>query len=263
MPDKDKKAINISYRRVSLFSPRMTWIVLLLIILLGAFFLRLTFVKESDRKKYKELIENAESSQSSTNGTAYTARQERQGIQKDMFFHAGGLDRLQIRLIADRAQLVLDHQDAHTYIVEQMQKVKCTMQEELYYLLPDGREACLQANGKLGLRENDATNPLVEVTLDSPGLQPMQMIRFIEANDAEYHYKDDRFVGHGVTIYRFIMHGHELKEVTDTSKPLMKGTAESVEFSLKSKNKDLNFKAHHLKATFFDMRTNKQKKMNL
>lgn len=238
-------------RRVSLFSPRFTLVVLLLLGLLATIFWRLGLVTENDVQEYNQLMTDAESSQTSVHGTPYTARQERKGIQKDMFFQSGG-NRLQIRLTADNAQLVLDHQDAHTYVVEHMQKVRCCMQEELYYLLPDGREALPQPNGKLLLRSADEKDPVSWISMDTPGLRPMEIIRYIEADEAEYHYKDDRFIAHLVKIARYALPSHQLGAVND-SKPLMKGTADKVEFSLNGKDKDLNFKAHHLKATFFEM----------
>lgn len=208
-------------------------------------------VSESDAKEYGKLMADAESSHSSAHGTPYTARQEREGIQKDLFFQKGN-DRLQIRLTAEQAQLVLDHQDMHTYVVEHMQHVKCYMQEEIYYILADGREALPQPNGQLLLRSADEKDPASWLSIDTPGLKPMEVIRYIEADEAQYHYKDDRFAARSVKITRYSIPGHQLKEMNDQAKPLMKGTADRVEFSLKAKDKDLNFKAHHLKAAFFD-----------
>lgn len=240
------------YCRVSLFSPLFTLGIVFLLVLLGIFFWYFGHVTERDEKEYQQLMTDAESSQSSTQSTPYTARQDRQGIQKDMFFQRGA-NRLHIRLTADQAQLVLDHQDAHTYVVEHMQKVKCIMQEELYYLLSDGREALPQLNGQVLLRSANAKDQAAWLPLDTSQMQAMEIIRVIEANQAEYHYKDDRFLAHDVKISRFSMPGHQIKEINVQNKPLMKGSAEKVEFSLKDKDKDLNFKAHHLKARFFDI----------
>lgn len=242
---------NNSYGRVSLFSPLFSLGVFLLVVLLAAVFWHMAFITESDEKEYHRLMADAESSHSSSQGTPYTARQERQGIQKDMFFHKAN-NRLQIRLTADNAQLVLDHQDAHTYIVEHMQQVKCMMQEELYYILPDGREASPQPNGQLLIRSANENDQASWLPSDTPGLQPMEIIRYIEADDAEYHYKDDRFVAHSVKITRYRMPTHHLQKIDEQARPLMKGNAKKVEFSLKGKNADLNFKAYHLKATVFD-----------
>ncbi len=247
-----KKPLN-SYQRISLFSLRFSFTVLFLLTLLGIVFWRMGLITESAEKEYYKLMADAESSRSSSiHEKPYTARQERQNIQKDLFFNKDN-KRLQIHLTAAKAQLVLDHKDAHAYLVEHMQQVKCLMQEELYYVLPDGQEALLQPNGQLLLRSSSEKDPASWLPANTPNLKLMQIIRFIEADEADYYYKDDRFVAQTVKITRYSIPGHQLHEINSQAKFLMKGTAESVEFSLKGKNKDLNFKAHHLKGAFYDV----------
>jgi hypothetical protein len=244
-PDNNK-------RRVSLFSLQFTCVVLAFISLLGIVFWRMGRVTEDEVKEYNQLIADAESSGATVQRTPYTARQDRQGVQKDLFFQRDN-QRMHIRLSAAKAQLVLDHQDLHSYVVEHMQNVDCYMQEELYYQLPDGREALLQPNGQLLLRSGDEKKEASWMPMDTPGLQPMQVIRYIQADQAEYHYKDDRFIAYLVKITRYAIPGHQLKEAKQNSKMLMKGTADQAEFCLKRKDKDLNFHAQNLKATFFDI----------
>lgn len=238
-------------RRVSLLSLPFAVFILVMLLALGIAFWRLGSVTEKDTNEYLQLMTDAESSHTAVQGAPYTAKQERQGIQKDMYFQKG-TDRLHIQLISAQAQLVLDHQDMHTYVVEEMRQVKCWMQEELFYVLPDGKEAFLQPNGQLLLRASDEKNLQSWISLDTPGVQPRSIIRYIEADEALYHYKDDRFEAHQVKITRYSIPGHQLKAMNDQATLLMKGTAGEVEFSLKSKDKDLNFKAYHLKANFYD-----------
>lgn len=240
-----------SYRRVSLLRPRSLLMLFFFVFVLGFFFVYLGRVTEDVTQEYNQLLAQVESSHSPTQDTPYTAKQERHSIQKDLFFHRGA-QRLHIVLTAVDAQLVLDHQDAHTYIVEHMQKVKCLMQEELYYILPDGKEYTPQPNGQLLLREADEKDQASWLSADTPGLKPMTTIRCIDADEAEYHYKDDRFVAYAVNITRYTIPGHQ-SMMNNQAKLLMKGKADKVEFSMKAKEKDLDFKAHHLKATFFDM----------
>ncbi len=246
---------NVHDRPIFLFSLRFSLTVGLSLLLLGIAFWRMGYVTEKDMKEYLQLMSESETSSVKVN--PYTARQERLGIQKDMFFQKGN-DRLQIRLKAEKAYLVLDHQDTHTHIVERMHHVKCCMQEELYYVLPDGREALQQPNGQLLIRSADDKDQASWVSKNTPGIQLREIIRYIEADEAEYHYKDDRFVANGVKITHFSMPGHQLQDINEQAKILMKGTAMKVEFTLKEKDRDLNFKAEHLKATFFDL-----EKMNL
>lgn len=240
-----------THEYISLLSKPIILILGVLFVLTGIFFFRMGRVTDSEIQEYKMLMENAESYHSSAKQTPYTAHQDRERIQKDLFFYKGN-DRLQIRLIADEAQLVLDHQEADTQVIEHMHNVKCAMQEELYYKLPNGKEASRQSDGRLLLRQGNPQDPASWITLDLPGLMPMQIIRFIDANDATYEYKTDRFVADNVRISRYAIPGHQLREVGQQAAPLMSGTAKHVEFSLKNEGRDFNFKAHQLKAAFHD-----------
>lgn len=254
MPNKkpshtDKKE---RYEYVSLLSPRFMLVIGGFFAALILIFMRMGAVTQSTVDTYEEMVRDATSSHTTAQKDPYTAQQNRSRIQKDLFFYKGQ-DRLQIKLKAAEAQLVLDHKDSETQIVEHMQKVKCVMQEDLYYLLPNGKEVLKQIDGRLLIRNADPQNPDSWVSPDTAGLVPMQLVRFIDAEDAQYEYKADRFIADNVRISRYAMPGHELKEGAKQVKPLMSGTAKRVEFSLKGNGNDLNFKAYHLKATFHDM----------
>ncbi|MBN9378454.1 MAG: hypothetical protein BGO14_08150 [Chlamydiales bacterium 38-26] len=246
---KDKKN---DYRRISLFSPLFIFLIGMCACGVIFVFWRLSSVNPSDIAEYHQLVADAELSHSTADASPYKARQERKGVCKDLIFHKGP-QRLQIRIDAAAAQLVLDHQEIHTSIVEHMQKVKCYMQEELYYLLPDGSEALLQPNGKLLVRQSDPLDPQSWYSLEDPRIQPMQIMRFLEAEEAEYYYKSDRFVADSVKVTRYAASGHELMQDLTQAKILMKGFAQKVEFSLQGPQTELQFQAHHLKATFFDL----------
>lgn len=184
-----------------------------------------------------------------TQTTPYSSKQQRLKVQKDVLF-AQGQDRLQLRLNAEDSQLVLDH-DKDTEIIEHMNGVTCMMQEQVYWVLPDGREATLQSNGKLLIRNADPEEEISWLPKEAKGLKPMQVIRYLEADTASNHYKKDLFVAENVRISSYAVPGHHLVDKIDTKKPLMKGTAQAVEFSLSGR--DLNFKAHQLKATLFSL----------
>lgn len=238
------------YRRVSLFAPAFTLLLIFFTVCVGVLFWRMGRVRESEEREYRQLMLDAESS-GSVNSTPYTARQERQGVQKDFFF-SKGKERLQIRLKAETAQLILDQKDVQTQIIEKMQKVKCFMQEELYYLMADGREVVWQPNGQFLLKQADPKDPSSWLTLNPSELFPMQVVRFLEADEAEYYYKDGRFVGEEVKISRYILEGHQLQEIAQ-GHLLMKGVAGKVEFSFNGPEKELQFSAEKLKSTFFDL----------
>jgi hypothetical protein len=144
----------------------------------------------------------------------YTAKQSRVNVQKNVSFVDHGRV-LEMRLQAGKSDLMFDHQAEKTQIVEKMENVVCLMQEELYEL---------------------------------PDHTPMQTIRSIHAKTASYYYKDDHFVADQVNYARYTFPGLTLPKNVDSGKPLMRGVAKAVEFSLDGK--EMNFKAHELKATF-------------
>lgn len=159
-----------------------------------------------------------------------------------------GPDRLRLCILADDAQMVVDHLNEESQVIEHMQGVTCYMQEELYYLLPDGREASLQVNGKLLIKKADPQQASSWLAV-SKEMKPMQLIRVMEADHASYYYKTDQFVADKVKIARYAISGHDLPKTLKKEKILMKGNAAKVQFFLNGK--DLNFQATQLKASIF------------
>lgn len=170
---------------------------------------------EEDVKEYEKLMQNSDPNKANKESPVYTAKQQRQGSNKEILYSKGD-SRLKLRICSRHAELVLDHREEKTEIIENMHGVVCSMQEELYYALPNSKE-------------------------------PMQVIRYLEADEAIYRYKTDTFTAERVRISRYVVPGHELVENFEGVKPLMSGIAKKIEFSLSGE--DLNFTAHGLKAT--------------
>lgn len=197
---------------------------------------------------YNELMVNAGVKKSDVKAAPYQVKQQRTKVQKDLLFTENE-NRMQLRLIAESSQMVLDHHDQSTEIVEHMNQVVCHMQEELYYTLPNGDEAIISKDNKLILRNHDPKDAKSHVSKDTPGLKPMQIVRVLEADVGAYYYKSDLFHAENVKIQRFIMDGHEFTTGLTQTKKIMNGIADSAQFSLDGKN--MNFKANKLKATFY------------
>lgn len=180
--------------------------------------------------------------------SSYEAKQKKEHLQKDITFVENGR-RLHFRLCANDSELIFEHIQEHNEIVEKMHDVRCYMQEELYYLLPDGREAVEQADGCLLVRHADSADPVSFIPRGSPGLVPMQLIRYLEAESATYYYKDDLCTAREVSFSRYAAPGHQIGKDLQLEKLLMKGIADKIEFSLSGAH--LNFKAHGMQASFF------------
>lgn len=221
--------------------PTISICALLLFFIVGGFTIySLSFVTDADRREYQALMEHTDPEHQEEN---YSARQRHGQVCKDMLFFDKG-QRLHLRLRCAEADLILDRHEERTEMMEQMRHVTCCMQEELFYLLQDGQELVKKSDGQFGLR-ND---PNMIVSIEQQTIEPMQVIRYLTADSAVYHYFNDQFIAENVHISRFVVPGHALTETFMQMKPLMTGTARTVHFSLSGK--DLNFVAHDLKATF-------------
>ncbi len=186
-------------------------------------------ISEDNVQKYHQLIASANPINSNMKASPYTASQQRQGIQKDVYFFHDG-QRLQTRLRSSDSTMVLDNQEEGLEIIEKMQNVKGAMQEELYYLLPDGREVVHLADG-MDLSGKDAWIP-------------MQRVRYMEADFATYYYNSEKLMADGVKIYSYIMPSHKLPDSFNEAKPVMTGTARSIECSLAGRS--MAFRADEL-----------------
>lgn len=199
-------------------------------------------VSEHDERAYRRLVETANPVNSNVKASPYTAKQQRTNVQKDILLTQGA-DRLLVHLTSTDSVLVLDRQENKMEIIEKMDNVKCVMQEELFYVLPDGREVIRRSDGNLVLREAGDLIP------DAEGMQPMQHVRYMEADHATYYYKNDNVIADHVKISRYTVSGHGLVTNFAFDKPSMTGLADNVEFSLKGP--EVQFTAHRFKAIYY------------
>jgi hypothetical protein len=204
---------------------------------------------ERDIQVYRKLVSGGDPNNPDPVSNPYTATQQRVNLQKDVLLTDQG-KRLQYRLLGAKAELVLDHREGQTEVVEHMRGVKCFMQEELYYALPDGRAAILHPNGQLLLKDRDPNDPAAWISADLTKVKPMQVMRYLEADKATYYYKNDVLVAETVAVSRYVLPGHRffIRRFKDCQ-PMMAGVAQWVECTLVGKN--FNFKAQQLKATFY------------
>lgn len=200
-----------------------------------------------DQAAYHKMMQSQDDSDENT---AYTSRQQRKGLQKEIFFMDNG-ERLQLRLQSVLAELALDHHDGQTDVVEQMKDVTGDIQEAFFYVLSDGRQAMKQSDGRLLIKHADPKDEASWVSVDAAGVKPMQIVRHIEADTAFYYYKNDKFVADAVRVSRYVAPGHTIEEASQKLQPIMSGTASWVEFTLDGK--DLNFKTCRMKAKFYSL----------
>lgn len=201
--------------------------------------------------EYEQLLQISDSSKKETEPAAYLSKQMRKGISKQIFFNKGN-DTLQIKLKSENSELFLEFYHGKAEIVEKFDSARFFMQEELYYLLPDGRKAIRQSNDRLMYEGKDPALSDSWV-LDEASAVPMQTIRFLEARFAKYAYQRSHLVAEDVKIARYCLPGHQLSESQNGAKMIMSGVADTVEFSLNET--DFRINAKKFKATMPDLET--------
>lgn len=214
-------------------------------------FLLLSFIaifkisSKEDNEAYQNLM--AESTASKDKKGNYKAQQQRFNVNKHLLVSKGP-ERLQMRLNSPRSDLIFEQTDDKTEIVEHFKDVHCTMQENLIYTSKDGKEAKLQADGRLLFAGSDPNLPSSWTVINDPKLLCKQAVRQIDAVTASYHYRTEDLFAEQVKLNRFIAEGNQLTPSLMPLSSLMSGTAKTVQLSLSNNEKP--FKAQEFQATF-------------
>ena len=233
-------------RRVGLQWLIVTVFVLIMGIIVGSFYAMLPTA--TDKKEYDILVNASQAARQSESALSpYVARQGRVDVRKDIFFTEKE-GRVRFELLSADAELVFNQNEEKLQIIENMNDVQCYMQEELFFLLPDGREVSKTKEGLFYLKGKDPLQNEAHVETEETLLQPMQLVRTLEAKRASYNYSTDLFVARHATIAQYLLPGHQFTGNTINAKQLMNGIAQKVEFSLAGET--INFKAYQLKAQF-------------
>jgi hypothetical protein len=211
-------------------------------------FLFLLPLTKEDKAEYNHLLQQSlpEEQQLSP---PHKGTQQRTEVIKNIWHQ--DLQRLHFRLSCDSSTLEFDLSADSSDVLEKMYGVDCLMQEEIFYLLPDGREVKKDPSGGLYLITNNEEDEGKTWVLpeEEAKLKPFQKIRKLEAKEATYYFATGLFKADEVILKRYIVEGHNLPLIIENVEPEMRGVAKSVSFALSGKF--LNFKAKHLKATFF------------
>lgn len=197
----------------------------------------------NNKKEYQQLTQQI------NNQPKGQTTQQRYNVRKDIYF-SEGLKRKHILVICPTTELFLTSENKQSAtILEKLHKVRCWMQEELFYDLGDGQEAILQPNGKYLLRPDKNKKEMIWID-PSDADQAGQIVRYFEADEATYDYNRHLFWADNTPIARYRALSHDLLPTTESIELLMKGHAKQAKFDLHGK--DIAFHLQQLKATFFD-----------
>lgn len=242
-PQSSKQSIKFS---------RALWLAMssIAICLVGGY-LVLGSYSQTDKMAYDKLVRGEEVDSSSTE--TRVSKQQRSEIQKNVLFNHNHQD-LELRLTSQNSLLALEKTERNIEIVEHLQDVNCLLQESVYFVLPDGRQAFAQGDGRLLIKEADPKENDSWLFEEDARLIKEQILLVLKAENATYYYKGGKFVANQVSIQRYVVPGNHLEEIPTDAKRITNGVATQVKVSL---GKGLDFSADNFKAKFSTQQGNK------
>ncbi len=174
---------------------------LVLFLLLAAWGAKFLWITPYDLAITTRVMKKKERLAASSEAIKTSTHQIRQKVQKDIWFSQEAGERLHYKIQSDTSLLTLEPKGKKVEIIENLEKIKCWMQDKIYY---------------------------------SADNTPLQQLRFFEADQGTYRYSASEFDAQTVILSLFRMPGHEIPE-TLSSSPFIKGIARDVCFSVSGK----------------------------
>lgn len=185
----------------------------LLLFGLGIFLLvDLFYVTKEDQLQYQALLKKAY--MPATNRSFLNVKQERIGVHKEIWLSKSS-GRHEIHVESPYSEIIIVNQDMHATIQEKLKSAHFVMQDKLYF-----------EQGK-----------------------PIQDVRRIFAESANFSYQDRLFIGENVSLSTFSCEGHRLPKKLSQESLTMKGKASKIYFNVN--DEAFNFNAKNLKANFY------------
>ncbi len=175
---------------------------------------RFVWVRPSDVENYKKLLEESKA-HSTVRALPTAAHQIRTKVSKEVWFTQEDRSRLQYRIHSESSLLTLEPKEKKIHVVENLNMVRCWMQDKLYKAANTGEE--------------------------------MQQLRFWEADHGLYRYTTQELLAQDVKISLFRLEGHTLPLNCDPNIAFLKGIANNVSFSITGKTPQ--FQANQFQAT--------------
>lgn len=199
-----------------------------LALIAGAFW-RFHAIDPHDQEVYHQLMANSDKSRVSSSSTN---QQQRFHVVKDLLF-AETPHRLHCHLCSDSSELTFEQNNRHIELVECFKEMTCLIQEDLFYECQDGRLIKVEKDGKELNQQADA--------------RPKQIVRYLKAKNATYHYQTKELVAENVDVARYCLFGHDTVYSLEGFQPFMVGKAERIQLSL-AKDRQ-SFQAQGFQAT--------------
>ena len=167
----------------------------------GLWISHLYFLKEKDYDAYHQMVRER---QLSSTPTYSSTKQHRKEVRKEIWATQDDLSRLHYRIESLSSIVSIIPVQNKFNLVESLSSIKSWMQDKLY----------LSAEKK----------------------EPMQQLRYMEADQGMYSYASQNFTAQNVSLYLFRSLGHKLPEqAMDKEKAFLKGIAKDLSFTISTK----------------------------
>lgn len=181
---------------------------------------KLVYLSSADRLKCQQMLSTSKAIAKATQGQQ--THQHRGGVRKDLWLAQEDQTRLHYRIDSKSSVLTLLPIDDKLDIIENLQQIKCWMQDKLY----------IQGN------------------------TVMQQMRFFEAEQGLYQYSSQKFAANSVALSLFRIPGTELPTSVNPGAAFLRGIAQDVSFSIAGKA--THFQAQRFKATLTSQQEEKK-----
>lgn len=176
-----------------------------------AWIFKLIYLSPADRLKCAQMLTAGRAIAKASKDQQ--THQNRSGVRKDLWLSQEDHTRLHYRIDSKNSLLTLLPIDDKLDIIENLQHIKCWMQDKLY----------------------------------AQGNTVMQQMRFFEADQGIYQYSTQKFAASSVALSLFRIPGVQLPTSIDPSTAFLRGIAQDVSFSIAGKTSQ--FQAQRFKAT--------------
>ncbi len=177
---------------------------------------KLVYLSEADRTRYRAVLKSGRAIAKATKDQK--THQNRSGVRKDLWISQQDRTRLHYRIDSKSSVLTLLPIDDKMDIIENLQQIRCWMQDKLY----------------------------------AQGSSSMQQMRFFEADQGTYQYSTQQFNANSVALSLFRIPGIQLPIVVDPKTAFLRGIAQDVSFSIAGKT--TQFQAQRFKATLLSQK---------
>ncbi len=160
---------------------------------------QLTFLRSSDIALAQSLLKTKDVAETKP---PLSADQRRNGVRKEIWFTQEDQSRLHFRIDSKSSTLTLLPQDDKVDMIENLEGVRCWMQDKLY-------------TSEAG---------------------PMQQLRYFEAETGTYQLATQQFLAQTVHLSLFRLPGSILPIVMEPKKAFLRGVASDVSFSVAGKS---------------------------